>query len=720
MLLWHCGQEAAVRQYLVQHDLVETFFLANFEYEIPVIDFGTVSARRHMLSGWSTGHKDGDGPTFVFSEGQSSIVDFFLTHPRDVGMTFRCRPIPVQTSPQIVYILLNGKPISRQTLRAGWRKYRILLPGETLSRGNNRLELLYGHTKTTGQKSRAVAWDYIRFDGLMTPHQTDPDLSSETAEIIIPLGTRLDYYLELNKDAFLTFDALTLPKKTQSKLTVSIQSDGREEETIETFSTSRDFHFVPLGAGGRRVARLSFYAMPLGEDSEGATGARIQGAGIRVKPNSVEEAESNPSTATDLERAEMPNVILYLIDALRSDHLGCYGYATPVSPNIDRFAKEGVVFKQAIAQSSWTKASVATIFTGLSPLAHGVSGFFHSLPDDAITLAERLQAAGYRTASFCSNYWVTEAFGLSQGFQHIFFQNMLPSQALHEKFFSWLESQPGNEPFFAYIHTVDPHEPYQPSQTYREKFAPHVTNAEMGSADWMKRLHKGEIPIAQPLVENLVALYDGEIAFNDAQFGGLVGELKERGLFHNSMIILTSDHGEGFYEHGLFGHGNSLYSELLHVPLIIKFPFDDIRQPDEVTAPVQLLDILPTILDCLNLEAPLDVEGRSLIEVSSKAESSEWQREICSHLDLDGRLSTSISEGQWKLIRWWNDFHLELYNSSDERLETTNMVGEYPIMAKYLLSRIKLQESRGPRFPQSQRTITEEARSQLKALGYVH
>ncbi len=299
------------------------------------------------------------------------------------------------------------------------------------------------------------------------------------------------------------------------------------------------------------------------------------------------------------------NVLIYLVDTLRSDRLGILGYPRPITPNIDRFAESSSLFLNAIGQSSWTKASVGSIFTGLWPPAHGAIGWKHKLSSEIETLAERLQADGYRTAAFVTNPNVVRTFGFTQGFDEYTRKLKRPSDEVNQMVFDWFEGRKDDDPFLLYVHTMDPHAPYAPREPFKSKFAPTADEIPQWQPRWRWPME------ALPYLSDL---YDAEIAFNDASFGQLLGFLEERGLYDDTLIVFVSDHGEEFKEHGRWRHGANLHAETLNFPLIVKFP--DQQVGTRVETAVQHIDLLPTILASVGLEIPEALEGRDLAPIA--------------------------------------------------------------------------------------------------------
>jgi arylsulfatase A-like enzyme len=302
-------------------------------------------------------------------------------------------------------------------------------------------------------------------------------------------------------------------------------------------------------------------------------------------------------------REDRPNVIVITIDTLRADHLGCYGHEKIKTPNIDRLAEEGVLFTQCIAAAPITLPSHASIMTGTYPIYHGVhdNGTFR-LDGRFTTLAEVMKDAGYQTGAFVSSFPLSSRFGLDQGFDHyddrfqpdaraptVLFPERKGAETTTEAL-NWLESKKDN-PFFLWVHYFDPHQRCEPPEPF---FTEYKDN-----------------------------LYGGEIAFVDAQVGTLAQYLKDNNLYENTVIVVTSDHGESLGEHNELTHMIFTYDATMHVPLIFRIPEAKISKR-KVTELVRGIDIMPTLLDLLGLDdSGSDVQGQSLISLYRGEEETE-------------------------------------------------------------------------------------------------
>lgn len=319
------------------------------------------------------------------------------------------------------------------------------------------------------------------------------------------------------------------------------------------------------------------------------------------------------------------NVVVVVVDTLRSDHLGCYGYPRPTSPNLDRLAASAHVFDSAVAQSSWTSPSIASLFTSLYPSAHGVTGFGSSLADEFITLAEILEQHGLRTAGFSANMaFINPDRGFDQGFetfevlvrrarpeekdQKLFGKVPAAAEFVTDRALRFLE-EAGDGPFFLYLHYIDPHSPYTAPAPYRDAFVAAADTASDGT-DRDLFGYGGSIVAGQDDVDHLTALYDAEIAYTDAQMGRLFEHLESTGRLDDTIVVVTSDHGEELFDHGGFAHGTTLYREQVQIPLVVRLPGDP-GKGRRAQQTVELVDIGPTILDCLGLEDPRPTPGTS-------------------------------------------------------------------------------------------------------------
>ena len=316
-----------------------------------------------------------------------------------------------------------------------------------------------------------------------------------------------------------------------------------------------------------------------------------------------------------------PDVFILNIDMLRADHVGAYGYARDTTPELDRLARQGVLFRRAHSHASWTFPSVVTLLTGLLPTSHGAryardGGHFvtTTVSDDIVTLAETLRGAGYATAAFVTNPLLKRASGLAQGFDVYrdefvgdWFLDGSPqwwiasmtAEHVDAAVLDWLDRTP-DTPHFVYLHYIDVHGPYLTTRPWGRPAGSVAPNlAEFARTSGRMR-------------SLMLDLYDGALQHLDGEIGGLVRALAARGILDRSLLIVTADHGEEFHDHGGFGHGHTLYEELVHVPLIMARTkaFPQTRIVDDV---VGQIDLVPTIAELVGVPPPPGLPGRSLV-----------------------------------------------------------------------------------------------------------
>ncbi|MCZ6598100.1 MAG: sulfatase [Planctomycetota bacterium] len=390
---------------------------------------------------------------------------------------------------------------------------------------------------------------------------------------------------------------------------------------------------------------------------------------------------------------EPVDVVLVVVDTLRADHLGCYGYERDTSPAIDAFAREGVLFERALAQSTWTKPTVASLMTGLFPSRHGVHHEFSTLDDSFVTLAEHLRAAGYRTGAFGQNHLV---FGPTTGFDQGF-ERFQPVGAGREDAaetpraedvvddaLAWLEelSRDGGGPFLLYVHLFDPHGPYDPPSPYSERF----DRGYDGSVDGYVWAHGGPDRLHELTSadwDHLRDLYDGEIAYTDAQIARLFESLEQRSG-RETLIILVADHGEEFYEHRGYSHGPTMMEEIVRVPLICRFPdWPERMRGLRHAGLVQQIDVLPTVLDVVGLAPPAKLPGRSLREQALDPASSAPFG--LSEINRRGHYRKAVVSDNFKYVRTWTPYKGEaLFDLAADPGEHTDVAGEHPDLVRLL------------------------------------
>jgi arylsulfatase A-like enzyme len=493
--------------------------------------------------------------------------------------------------------------------------------------------------------------------------------------------------------------------------------------------------------------------------------------GTRVKLAFATSADKAGSVAlwanpllTTTEPKTRPNVLVYLIDTERPDHTSLYGYGRDTTPFLKKLGKQGVVFEDCQVQAPRTKQSTASLMTSLYSYTHGIIHDYDTIPKGATTLAEQLRAAGYITASVIANPFAGRITGLDRGFDYLeewaavqryrtdAHDRGTDSEAVNKIVFPWLE-QHRDEPFFLYAHATDPHAPYRPPAGFEEKFAnPKETPEFDRNYKNLGGKHKyaGGTVISRAgckqagvdpdrFLRRAIDRYDGEILHNDWSLEQLVGQLKQLGILDNTLIIVVSDHGEEFWEHGWTSHGHSLYQELTNGVFLMWNP-KLIPTPHRVREPVQLIDLMPTVLDLIGAPIPEVVEGQSLAALA-KGQPFERRGPVMTsrfadpeakkigvvpenRVDALGLLNTD-----WKLIyrekgKDVGVSKVELYDRRSDRAETKNSASQNPAQVDRMMTEVgKWMEAQkqirrilgqGGKAALDQQTI-----KQLRSLGYI-
>ena len=356
-----------------------------------------------------------------------------------------------------------------------------------------------------------------------------------------------------------------------------------------------------------------------------------------------------PSAARGVDR---PNVVLICLDTVRADHLGIYGYEqAETTPWIDSLARRGTLFLDCSASACWTKPSVPSFLTGTYPLQHGVyrgsarkegSAFSDVLGEDALTLAEVFQAAGYRTGAFVRNAQLRRGMGFEQGFES-YVDKAGDAREIRWRARDWIDSLDGEEPFFLYLHYLDAHWPYPVPDEYATRFAAAEAVADIRSSDWRElrdAVNSGKRKLSDDEHAAVVGLYDGALRYMDDQLALFDRYLEREGLAENTILCIVADHGEEFGEHGKLGHGHGLYEGLLSVPWILYVPG---HEPRRVETPVSLIDLFPTLLGSAGIQAPAS-EG-----IDRLADPLLQRPIFAEHLD-PGRYHRSWRRGRSKMI----------------------------------------------------------------------
>ncbi|QQR89372.1 MAG: sulfatase-like hydrolase/transferase [Myxococcales bacterium] len=458
---------------------------------------------------------------------------------------------------------------------------------------------------------------------------------------------------------------------------------------------------------------------------------------------SMQRYVSHKENQQTVEDASQKNVLFIVVDTLRADRLPLYGYGKVKTPHLDALAKDAVLFKHAFVNASWTRPSFASILSGRLPSSHGVMAKSDALPDALTTLPEGFQSAGWSTAGFVTNYNVAPYFNFHQGFDNYQYlepdfvlgaddaaAKLLLVQFLKQKIerframrgtvetgtayqdagvvnkhaLQWLKQKPA-APWFLFLAYMDPHDPY----------FEHPYNG------------KGYARAAHPKPQSdeadaLSQLYNGEIEYWDAQFGKLIAELKQQGLYDKLTIVLTADHGEEFAEHGGFWHGTTLYDEQLHVPLLVKLPNNE-KAGQSIEHWVQSIDLMPTLLSQFDIALPKGVQGGNLFEGTDLiyAEESHEGNVLQALRERKDFQELKLIEANKNNPRGLPEF--EFFRLEEDPNEQRNLAEQEPELVAEFKTAIKENSEKAKHAAVRKQPVDVEHNAQaaqrLRALGYV-
>jgi arylsulfatase A-like enzyme len=455
-----------------------------------------------------------------------------------------------------------------------------------------------------------------------------------------------------------------------------------------------------------------------------------------------------------------PNLILIVMDTVRADHLSLYGYHRNTTPNLEKLAADATLYPQALSAADITLTSHASIFTGLYASWHGA---YCQPPEAAFgrkigavpTMAEVLAHNGYHTLGVAANLYLRADFGLQRGFADFRIPRPVPvlaaeslymlrngmrrimnlfadtaqfdrlysrGDAVNHEFFSML-GQPNlaQAPFFAFFNYMDAHFPYIPPRPFDHRFPGKNVSLTEGDLEAIQEGVGRGVPAPPLYASYAVSQYDGGIAYIDSQIGQVVDWLKRENLYDNTMIVVTADHGESFGEKRLFLHGNSLYANLLHVGLLVKYPHS--AHTGVVDTPVSLIDIFPTVMNVAGVEAPPGLQGRNLLDPAAFEPRNLFSESFPCPVPHPpecpgGCMMRSVVSWPNKFI-WSGNGRLETYELRQDPNESRNLFGSLNKTAQALAAELKVWVKTMPVQQRQYINLSPDEIKRFKALGYI-
>ncbi len=681
-----------------------------FQGETRVVDFGAAGDAKYTLGGWGTrvrGSAEVDGVSAALVRGAYGDIVLPVHFKGDATVELSLR---VPRDGEVTAYLDQAVVARLKTDRTRFNTVRIELPAEKATQGEHLLRLRASGLAPMGRESAAIAIDWMSISpsSATPPAVVAKPVSGAVDELAIAKTQTYGFAFSVPQGGRFLTDVVAEPS---ARFHVTARFDAGESLALGEFGPGKVE--IDLGAHQGKVLRLDLTAQ----------------ADLTLKqPRVVTPQREAPR------RLEKPvrNVLVYLIDTLRADHLTSFNSKTRVrTPGLDQLVASGSgVFTAAHTQENWTKPSVATLLSSLMPWEHHATTTEAVVPAAVELLPELLQGRGFHTGAFIANGYVSDKFGFKQGFDT--FRNYIRegrysrAEFLAADVTSWLDKRPEKLPFFLYVHAIDPHVPYKPTAEFLSLYDPSPYKGVVDFSNDTALLEKikiGSIKLNERDKVRLEALYDSEISYHDVHFRAILTALEKRGLADDTMVVVVADHGEEFWDHGSVGHGHSVYEELLRIPMVVRVP-GLTHGPATITSSAGLVDVMPTVLEALGETVPAGLSGRSLIPELSGLGVSAPQVTVSGF--MDGWRTAVIAN--LKIIQR-TERRIMLHDLADDPGEQTDVVLERPITTRYMRGQLGLQlakttagqtAQKGKKVVREQKTdIDAETEAQLRALGYV-
>jgi len=679
------------KEHRLRYGMVELVHFADRSSEgLLAIDMGTLGARKYTNGGWRSGwhatiRKDGE---VGYLEADSKTSRVFFKHSKGGYDRVLVQMKAVKKSNAVTFYV-NDEAIKTLDVDGSWKDYIVEIPEKTTSEGENQVMMRFKYDTKEDGRTQAVHVSNV----LLLPKGADPAAApaGPAAETVTFAGLAQPALVARTPQTF-TY-RIDLPKndpklaltwgaaKAGATFKITAASDTAERHTLleETVTAEQagswQESIIELERVGGAAAELELTVG--GEFGEGQMAA-FGDPGIWTPE--YEDAAKPPTTGKPAK-----HVLVYLIDTVRFDKFDFYNRKTSAkTPNISAFAKDATIFDSAYDNENWTKPSTATILTGLYPETHNAKEDDSKLPADAVMISEHFKSNGFKTASFLANGYVSDAFGFKQGWD--FYTNYIREKKetnadkVVKDTLEWINKNKDSGRLFTYVHTIDPHVPYSPPTKYREMYwnkeytGPLKPNS---TGEQLAEIKTRKLTLNDTDKKYLEALYDGETTFNDSAFGELVEGLKAMGLYEDTVIAIIADHGEEFWDHESVGHGHSLYEELIHTPLIVRYP-GMVAAGRRVPHVVSMVDLAPTLFELTGIKGNDDLEGTSFVDTLDGTGNAHPRIAVSDFLYR----KKAIRAGRYKWITIGR--YGDLYDVVSDRHEKDNVLKKHSIARAFI------------------------------------
>ena len=727
------GEGSAAGELATHLDFLATAHLADVEQGGLFIDFGTPAQNKYTVGDWNAGWgtRGADGDRTYANVGNRGRIFFHVDEVGDRYVTLQVRP----RGTRAVSPYINGEALQSVFFEEGesWQTVGFELPAEHLRGGDNQLLLAFGGVTNINGEDVSVQLASLRLsEGSSAPggDYLEPAWGTyvgaavmnevEKEAITLASPSKVRFYAEIPADAKLAF-AVAQEGDAGGSATITVEPEGGSARQVFEHTLTGSWHdaTVDLTGFAGKIVRITFAAT-------GGQG-RVAWAAPRVTVPPQPEQAIEPAK----------NVVVVLVDTLRASKLKVFNPSSRVrTPVLDELAEQSAVFERAQSTENWTKPAVGAILTGLHPMDHAARTQGAVLSDEALMLSEHFKSEGFATGGFIANGYISDRFGFDQGWDR--YKNYIrepgassEAEDVFREAGDWAVAHK-DERFFLYVHTIDPHVPYDPEDEFvsmydsRSDYDGQVQPRMTGELLHDAKRNPPRVTFTESDVTRLQALHDGEITQHDQHMGTFIERLKEAGIWEDTVFVFVADHGEEFNEHGSWGHGHSVYQELLHVPFLIHR--EGHVPARRIATSVSTVDLAPTVLALAGAKPMESIAGRSLVPLLQGAARPGPEVAMSEFLD-ERRVMVG---SQWKLIVRGNLTSSLFDLGSDPGEQTQLELGAHPIAARYLRILqgqflgatdrshwLDAEQRQGQRHSAGDVQMDGELQQQLRELGYL-
>jgi arylsulfatase A-like enzyme len=595
--------------------------------------------------------------------GTQSVLEVPLTAPQASAQTLTLHlKSPTR---QTVRASVGGKPSPAVPLHEGWQSATVQLPAGALVEGENKIVLTFAQSGTLAGQKASAAVEWIQVGG------SAPDAAPVTSGqdgLLLPKDGGLAWYVQVPAGGTLVASG------DAGGCSVRVHARAHGKPALDaTWTSGQPVDLAPLAG---QIARLELSA-----EGAACTTARLTSAQL---------VDRDPAPAVRYDKRPS-NVIIWLTDSTRADKYRVYNPKSRVeTPVMDAFAKRATVFKVGYVQGNESRVSHASLFTAMYPAQHKFIAEKAKLNPQFLTLPEAVKPTGRTTVGFMGNGFIDAFWGFGEGWDllknHIHDGGGLRAADLRQAAQAWLDKNV-TRPFLLYIGTIDAHVSWRAHEPWIAKYDPEPYQGPFVKACLDPQLDKivaGQMKINERDKQRIEALYDSDVSYNDQQFGKLLEYLEKSGHLEDTMIVLIADHGDEMYEHGKIGHGQSLHEELVHIPFVISYPplFPAGKTVEEG---VELIDVMPTILDALGGKPAADAQGESLVPLAQGVGAGYPRPAIASQYEL----AHTMRLGRWKL---WvgGSGDLKLIDAASDPLGKNELESQRPYERRFVADSLGL------------------------------